>query len=99
MEATLRQQAERYLGTEIGPSEWGEARVYAERKLAGIIEREGDTDGARRELWYLAQLIAEIVRGSRLSRYTRSMWERERPAGEEMGIKKDGPRQTARTIS
>ena len=58
----LRQQAEHYLGTEIEPSEWDKAKAYAERKLKGIIEREGDGDGERRKPYYLAQLIAETVR-------------------------------------
>lgn len=62
LEGTLRQQAEYYLGAKIGSSEWVEAKEYAERKLKGIIEREGDENGARREPWYLAQLIAETVK-------------------------------------
>lgn len=94
MEATLQQQAERYLGSEIRPSEWDEAKAYAERKLAGIIEREGDADGARREPWYLAQLIAESVKGSRFSQLARDLWELNQYI-EQMGIKKDGPRQKA----
>lgn len=70
MQATLQQQAERYLGTTIEPSEWGKARPEAERKLGRIIEREGDADGARREPWYLAQLIAEAVISDRLTRFS-----------------------------
>lgn len=69
MEAKLRQQAEHYLGEPIEPSEWDKAKAYAERKLDGIIKREGDADGARRETWYLAQLIAETVRADRLSTF------------------------------
>lgn len=94
MEGTLQQQAEAYLGTAIEPCEWDKARAYAERKLAGIIEREGDADGARREPWYLAQLIAESVKGSRFSQFTRDLWELNQYI-EQMGIKKDGPRQKA----
>lgn len=94
METTLRQQAEHYLGAEIAPSEWDEAKAYAEHKLAGIIEREGDAGGARREPWYLAQLIAEAVKGSRFSQLTYDLWELEQFL-EQMGIKKDGPRQKA----
>lgn len=67
METALRQQAEQYLGETIEPSEWDKAKAYAERKLDGIIEREGDGDGARRETWYLAQLIAETVQANRFS--------------------------------
>ena len=90
MEATLQQQVERYLGSEIRPSEWDEAKAYAEHKLKGIIEREGDADGARREPWYLAQLIAETVKGSRFSQYTRDLRELNQYI-EQMGIKKGQP--------
>lgn len=65
----LRAEAERYLGAIIFPEEWDKAKEDAERKLEWIISREGDADGARRELWYLAQLIAEAVRASRLTAY------------------------------
>lgn len=67
--AALRQQAEHYLGEPIETSEWDKAKEYAERKLDGIIEREGDGDGARRETWYLAQFIAETVKADRLSAF------------------------------
>ena len=91
MGATLREQAERYLCTEIEPSEWDEAKAYAERKLKGIIEREGDVDGARRQPWYLAQLIAETVRGSRFSKFTLDLMEILEHADEYMGVKKGQP--------
>lgn len=84
MEATLQQQAEQYLGSQITPSEWDGARAYAEHKLERIIEREGDADGARREPWYLAQLIAETVRGNRFSRLTKLVYE----LTEQFGVKK-----------
>lgn len=88
MEATLQQQAEQYLGSQITPSEWDGARAYAEHKLERIIEREGDADGARREPWYLAQLIAETVRGNRFSRLTKLVYE----LTEQFGVKKNSPR-------
>lgn len=90
MEVALRQQAERYLGTAIMPQEWSEAKAYAEHKLDCIIEREGDADGARREGWYLAQLIAESVRGSRFSLYLRELCG-QREYIDQMGIKKEQP--------
>lgn len=74
-EEKLRQQAERYLGTGIRQSEWDDAKAYAERKLAYIIEREGDLGGARREPFYLAQLIAETVSARRLSEFTRQHYD------------------------
>lgn len=91
MEDALRQQAERYLGTEIEPQEWDKAKAYAERKLKGIIQREGDAGGARRELWYLAQLIAETVRSDRFSQFTIDLMCLSRYADEQMGVKKGQP--------
>ena len=87
MEA-LRREAERYLGTEIRLSEWDKAMAYAERKLKWMIAREGDAGGERRESWYLAQLVAETVRGSRISRLL-ELADRER---KEFGVKKNSPR-------
>lgn len=91
MEDTLRQQAERYLCTEIEPSEWDKAKAYAEQKLKGIIKREGDGDGARQQPWYLAQLIAETVQGNRFSQFTLDLMELDRYASEQMGVKKGQP--------
>lgn len=88
--STLQQQAEEYLGTSIEPSEWDEAKAYAERKLQNIISRFGDEAGARREPWYLAQLIAESVRSSRLMKFTIGLMEPEEHDNE-MGIKKEQP--------
>lgn len=68
MPDTLWKEAELCLGSVIEPAEWNRAKGCAERKLGLILERYGDADGARREPWYLAQLIAEAVRGERLSR-------------------------------
>lgn len=87
----MRQQAEQYLGTQIEPSEWDKAKESAERKLGRIISREGDAGGARREPWYLAQLIAESVRSSRMTSFTFSLMELDRFAREQMGIKKEQP--------
>ena len=70
MEATLWEQAERYLGTAIEPSERDSAKASAEQKLKRIISREGSAGGARHEPWYLAQLIAEAVKASRLTKFT-----------------------------
>ncbi len=88
MKASLQQQTEQYLGTEIEPSEWAKAKAYAEHKLASIIEREGDLDGARREPWYLAQLIAEAVQANTLSIKLKLLADLQR-------AKKDSPRKSA----
>lgn len=85
-ETSLLRQAESYLGAGIRPSELEEAKAFAERKLAYIIDREGDAGGARREPWYLAQLIAETVRGNRLSQYLNGLMELS-----EQGTKKRQP--------
>ncbi len=85
-ETNLRRQVESYLGSSIAPSELEEAKAYAERKLASIIDREGDADGARRQPDYLAQLIAETVRSNRLSRCLYNIMELQA-----QGTKKDSP--------
>lgn len=86
----MQQQAEHYLGAAIESSEWGEAKAYAERKLKGIIEREGDGDGARRKPEYLAQLIAEAVIACRFTQFTIDLMDICRYA-DEIGIKKGQP--------
>lgn len=85
---TLREQAEHYLGANIAPKEWDRAKAYAERKLALIIRREGDAGGARREPWYLAQLIAETVRANALTSTLNQL-------ADLQWAKKDSPRQSA----
>lgn len=88
---TLREQTERHLFTEIEPSDWDKAKAYAEQKLKGIIEREGDGDGARRQPWYLAQLIAETVQGSRFSKFTLDLMEIFSSTDDMGGVKKGQP--------
>ena len=82
----MRQQAEGYLGTAIEPPEWDKALSHAKRKLAHIIENFGDDGGERQKSYYLAQLVAETVRGNRLADFLRDLNELR-----EMGIKKDSP--------
>ncbi len=91
MEAALQRQAEQYLGATITPFELGNARISAEQKLARIIERDGDENGARREPWYLAQLVAEAVAESRFSATSHGPPERFLPGRRKKGVKKDGP--------
>lgn len=88
----MKQQAESYLGTEIQPSEWDSAKAYAERKLKGIIEREGDAGGERRKPYYIAQLIAETVRSNRFSQFTIELADILHYADEQMEIKKGAAR-------
>ena len=91
MKITLRQQAECYLGSKIKRSEWGEAKAYAERKLALIIQRYGDAEGARRKRNYFAQLIAETVQSERLSQFTFDIAKELRESGQQKGLKKGQP--------
>lgn len=86
----MRQQAEHYLGAAIEPSEWGEAKEYAERKLDWIINREGDAGGERHKPYYLAQLIAEAVKASRFTRFTLGLCALMKCA-DDMGVKKGQP--------
>lgn len=90
MEATLQQQAEHYLGTEIEPSEWDKAKASAERKLDWIINREGDAGGERRKPYYLAQLIAEAVKAGRFTQFTLELCALMKYA-DDMGVKKEQP--------
>ena len=85
MVETMRQQAERYLGTAIEPQEWLRAENSAWQKRQYIIGRYGDSGGQRREPWYMAQLIAEAVRSDRLRRLTAQLTDCY------MGTKKDSP--------
>ena len=66
----LKEMAEETLGSFIQPDEWEQAKQKAEKKLEWIISRNGDAGGVRHELWYLAELIAEIITANRFSRYS-----------------------------
>lgn len=62
----LKQLTEEYYGDEIADDEWRQAKADSEVKLQRIIERQGDADGERTEPWYLAMLIAEEIRATRI---------------------------------
>lgn len=81
----MQQQAESYLGAAIEPQEWRKACESAEQKLKHIIKLYGDSEGQRREPWYMAQLIAEAVRSDRLRRLTAQLTDCY------LGTKKDSP--------
>ena len=87
MAEAMQQQAERYLGAEIEPQEWHRACKSAERKLQNILKNYGDSGGQRREPRYMAQLIAEAVRGDRLRQLTAQLAD----SYEILGTKKDSP--------
>lgn len=56
-------------------SEFDIAKVNAKKKLAIIIERFGDENGARLTDDYLAQLISEELRAVRVSKILFSVFE------------------------
>ena len=68
-EDIIRDEASGFLGRELTDEEWREAYPYAKRKLDGIISREGDSDGERREPYYLGMLVKETVEIMEYSRY------------------------------
>lgn len=70
---TLKQLAELFLQDFLSDGEFEEAEKQAKRKLARIIEREGDADGERLKPYYLAQLVAEAVTAERFSNYCRDI--------------------------
>ena len=90
-ETILKREAEIFLGGQIEPSEWDSAWNAAERKLARIIEREGDAGGLRREIFYIAQLIAEAVNENRFSQFTAELSRLYDEANDKMGLKKGQP--------
>lgn len=67
---TLKELAQGYTSIEIPDDEYAQAERQARKKLARIIEREGDFGGARLQPRYLAQLIAEAIRENRFARFT-----------------------------
>lgn len=88
---TLKQLVELYLQDFISDDEYTEAEKQAKRKLARIIEREGDADGERLKPYYLVQLVAEAVTAERFSNYCniahelRTLEKKEMPATKAAG--------------
>ena len=66
----LREEVESLLGVSIAESVFARAYEHAKRKLARIIEREGDADGERLRPYYITQLTAEAVREQSFSDFT-----------------------------
>ncbi len=54
----------------------------ATEKLERIIQREGDADGARLEPSYIAQLIAENIRSTRMTNKCMARYNEKRRAAE-----------------
>ena len=96
MQATASQSSLRLVETDlvspilVTESEYRYAENLAKRKLARIIEREGDADGERLKPYYLEQLIAEAITETRFSAFTRIVYEqrameKEKPTVETAG--------------
>lgn len=84
----VRGEASQFMGREITDAEWNEAYPQAERKLAYIIGREGDANGARRQPWYLGKLVEEAVAATAMTNYCIAMnaiRAEEKAASEEIG--------------
>lgn len=65
-----REEVESRLGVSITEEMFARAYEHAKRKLARIIEREGDADGARLQPYYITQLTVEAVREQSFSEFT-----------------------------
>lgn len=83
----LKQRVEQQLSVSLSDSEYEEAETSAKRKLARIIEREGDADGERLKPYYLVQLISEAITAERFSLYCylKSLEKKEMPAAKAAG--------------
>lgn len=65
-----KEEVESRLGISISDEAFERAYEHAKRKLARIIEREGDLDGARLQPFYITQLTVEAVREQGFSEFT-----------------------------
>ena len=83
----LKQSVEQQLSVSLSDSEYEEAETSAKRKLARIIEREGDADGERLKPYYLVQLISEAITAERFSLccYLKALEKKEMPAAKAAG--------------
>lgn len=58
----IKMLAEKYLGAKVSQELFETKIPIAQRKLEWVIKREGDAAGERKKPYYLAQLVAEIIR-------------------------------------
>lgn len=65
----LKQAVEKRLSITLTDFEYDYAKQQAKRKLARIIEREGDLDGERQKPYYLEQLISEAIIAGQFAAY------------------------------
>jgi hypothetical protein len=69
----IRDEAALFLGRRPTDQEMEWALPRAQKKLAWIIEREGDAGGVRQQTWYLGKLVEEAIVEEKFSQHTRSM--------------------------
>ncbi len=67
---------EKYVGFEFDDFEFELAEPKARRKLENIIKREGDSNGERLKGYYLAQLIAEQIKQTRVTMHCMDNFEK-----------------------
>lgn len=75
-----------YVESNIYQDEWEEALILALKKLDIIIKKQGDANGKRLEMWYLAQLIAEEIKSNRMMTETLITMEAKRKAHDIMTV-------------
>ena len=63
----IKELAEKYLGTKIGQEVFEAELTQAKHKLDRIIRNEGDANGERKKPYYIAQLVAEIIKSDILT--------------------------------
>ena len=66
----IKDEAAIFLGRTPTDEEMTHALPRAQRKLRWIIDRDGDTDGMRRQPWYLGKLVEEAIIENEFSMYT-----------------------------
>ena len=66
----IKDEAALFLGRRPTDEEMKWALPMAQKKLAWIIEREGDAGGVRQQPWYLGKLVEEAIIENEFSQYT-----------------------------
>jgi len=66
----IKDEAALFLGRRPTDEEMEWALPRAQKKLAWILEREGDAGGVRQQPWYLGKLVEEAIVEETFSQYT-----------------------------
>ena len=81
---TEKEIVELNLNDILSDSEYFQAKAQAKRKLARIIEREGDANGERLKPYYISQLIYEAIVSNRFTKLCNSTYSLAREIKKEM---------------